>query len=337
MVVVYSNYLDEEAARIVAQVLNDRIMYTTDFVLDKVTDNRIILIGGEVINPNVKFLVDNGYIIGIHQLKDLVGYEPCAIMRCVYNGKEIYVIAGWEAEHTKWVAYTIKLYGSLPTLEYFVNYHPLLSADIASRGIRFAHTIHFKLYNLPFEVKVEFERPVSYTDAKNVLDKLTIELQNRKFLIYNQAYSSVQGGVDAVYVSGEADYYTILEYYNKVKGTSLLAIPLFVWIAVTAFIIAAGIYLVTIGIKEVLFIAYGGALEEIRYREMQSLFDYCKANNVPPDLCLNALNRSIDYWKSVEEGKTIQTTILYIAGGIALSGIGLYLFKKALERKEQKG
>ena len=297
MVVIYSSPEDEEAARRVADVINDRVMYTKEFVLDSIDDKKIVLVGGEAVNPNVKYLVDNKYIPSLYDLRDYLGYEPCAIRYCRYNGKEIWIVAGWEKEHTLWTVTVIEYNMTLPVIDYIRFYGSHL--DVVFTNVKYPYVVHFELYNMPVNLLVILKSKQYIYDVVDTAQKISNELEKKGLRTYTIRIPLVNNYADKIEIYGEVKYDKVRELYEYAKKG--LAIPTFIWYAVAVFLVGAGIYLAFRNIKDIVLRYFDMKEAKIRAEQMAEFFDWCEKNNIPPEKCLEAWNYTLEAYKKIEE------------------------------------
>jgi len=333
MVVIYSHDDDKESAEKLGEFFKQKVVKTSEFILDKVEDKTIILVGGEAVNPNVKYLVDNNYIPSLYDIKDFVGYEPCCIRYCWYNGKRIWIVAGWEKEHTEWTTDVIIYQGSLPVTDYLTKYDPGLITEFGLRGISHPVAVHFKLYNMPFIIEAPLEEPVDSTKAREIAYNLENYLREKfKFIVYRAVLLEVEPGkYGKIFVSGESEYETVLEYYQRISGEKLIAIPTYVWIALAVFGIGAGLYLIAQPIVSVIMRFFDMGKEELKLktiRELNNFFVNCTKKGVSPEDCLDAWKYTLEKVEEIEEKRAKKGGILETIKDIVMIGLAstmLYL------------
>ena len=326
MVVIYTSLDDKEAAEKLGEFLGQRVIRTEEFILDKITDKKVVLVGGEAVNPNVKYLVDNKYIPSISDIKDFVGYEPCCIRYCKYNDKDIWIVAGWEKEHTDWTVDVIIYEGSLPVQRFFTLYNPDLISEFSGKVI-YPVAVHFKLYNIPFVIEATLKEPVDSEKAREIAYNLENYLREKfKFIVYRAVLYEVEPGkYGKIFVSGESEYETVLEYYQRISEEKLIAIPAYVWIALAVFAIGAGVYFLAQPIVKMVMKYFDLKEEEIRYKEMKAWLDYCDRHNIPPEECLDAWKYTLEKMKEIEEERAKKKGILETIKDILALGLGIVM------------
>jgi len=290
MVVIYSSAADKEAAERIAKVLGDRVMLTDQFVLDSVTDTTIVLVGGEMINPNTRFLVDNLYIPGVYAVRDAVGYEPCIITYVKYNNKNVFVVAGWETEHTKWASQVIEFYGGLPSIDYLSNYDQQIIFRY-KHNYRQPLVIHFKLYNMPVILEARFKQAVDSQTARKIAEEVSKMLTSKNFIVYSVSLLATQGEYNGIRVSCEVDYQTAIQYYSQVSKS--LGAPAGLLIAVAVFLILGGIgvvvHTITRLIETINYWSFTWKVTEVKVDTTTKMLEYCREQGVPYDQCISAL------------------------------------------------
>jgi len=292
MVVIYSSAADKEAAERIAKVLGDRTMLTDQFVLDSITDTTIVLVGGEVINPNTKYLVDNLYIPGVYAVRDAVGYEPCMITYVKYNNKNVFVVAGWEAEHTKWASQVIEFYGGLPDINYLTHYDQQIIFRY-KYNYKQPLVVHFKLYNMPVIIDAYLKQTVDSSTIRNIANSIVNTLASKNFIVYTtELLATPDGKFNGVRVSCEVDYQTATQYYQQISKT--LAIPLIVWIVAAIAAVAALIYAIGYTIDRINYWKFTWKTIQVKMDTTMKMLEYCKEQGIPLDQCTAAIKSILE-------------------------------------------
>jgi len=308
MVVIYSSAADKEAAERIANVLGDKTMLTDQFVLDSITDTTIVLVGGEVVNPNVKYLVDNLYIPGVYAVRDAVGYEPCMITYVKYNNKNVFVVAGWEAEYTKWASQVIEFYGGLPDINYLAHYDQQIIYKYPGRDYKQPLVIHFKLYNLPVIMEVYLKKSVDASTIQEIASQLTNSLESKNFYVYSTSFASQGNGYNEIIISCESDYQTAAQYYSQINNS--LAIPVIVLVAVVIFAVTALIFSIGYLVDRINYWKFTINKVQVEMDTVNSVLSYCQQQGIPLDQCINALQTVMNGLQQASTTSTSGTSTL---------------------------
>lgn len=260
----------------------------------------IVLIGGEAVNPIVKWLVYNKYAAGIRDIKSVLDelcdkfggiygekpYEPCCLITLgTIENRRVYIIAGWEKEHTLWAVRICIYYNSLPVKEYCYTFDPNLHEELKSRGLVINENfgvVPFRLNHTPILCIIKLTTTFSTLTLIRHCDQLGKALSKQKGWkeIRVVPYPPGATKTDKISISGliPPDKH-ISEAYPLVSGTVVMGI-LF---AIAAIIWGMG-YIqkawASVTIKRL-----NNEERKLFYSTLKDIIEYCESQNIPLEKC----------------------------------------------------